>query len=272
MNYLHIISVSLTVVFSSYASAVAVAPLGTWWCSSAVTGCGPATVTLFPNGEFFQATFGIPSPGDDGGPGIERGTYTFTPDSITTDRGTLVFTTLFDTNGGWGANSGTFPIRITSEQVQVLNNNMPTFYRLGTAAPIENGWIRTTPSGISILSFLSNGKFLYGIQSGQSTIEYGDYTYDSLTGLLKIANVQKSGPDQSLSGLTNLHLTLSNQQLTVTSDQIQLNFASTPLASVPEMPIYAMLVLGMALIRMRFVRPNVTFGVHQDARAEILTY
>lgn len=250
MRFMSLIPAYVLATASGAAAAAplpATAALGTWWCFNIATDCGPAVGTFFPNGQYFEQSFGTAD--SDGHSGIERGTYTFTPDQTTADTGILSFTTLIDTNGGWGFNSQTLPIQITGDSITVLAGKMPTLYRLAANSPIQNGWARTAQTGdISVLAFLPTGKFMYGIQSAQSTVEYGDYSWNASTGVLALSNTLKSGPDRALSDLTNLHASISNSHLVVSSDQMQLDFSQTPVSSVPEPETSVTVLFGLVLI------------------------
>lgn len=260
--------VSITVMTAAAAATPAAplevnAVLGTWWCSDAATDCGPAAFTAFPDGTYFHQSFGIAD--SDGQPGIERGTYTFVADQNTSDTATFSFKTLLDTNGGWGINPdlATVRVRIAGEQIFVLTGRMRVLSRLGAAdSPIVNGWsLASQPAGLSlgalqsdtlsVLSFLPNGKFIYGIESPRTTVEYGNYTWNQLTGALTLANVQKSGTDQSLSNLTNLRVTINGAQLIATSDQGQLVFNATPVTGIPEPTTWSLLIAGLIMVGVR---------------------
>lgn len=220
--------------------------LGTWFFDRTAMDGHRGTLTFLPNGSYVHMETG---PNETTGyPGIEVGTYSFTPTSAT--GGTLVTYTQLDTNGDWGANSGTLDFEFTSVGGQwcIPTDMTPVCRPQGGAGSLVNGWYAGTGYGnISVLSFFADGHYLHGVDPATGVLEAGSYGWNSVSGALTLSNVQRygAGDEQTLSQLGVSTLNLGGGDLVLQTAAGPLSFAVT---SVPEPSGVALLVPGLALL------------------------
>lgn len=165
-------------------------------------GVGQSLLVFLPNGEYHHAQIGTPQPGMY--PGLERGSYTWNPDT-----GALTASVIRDTNGEWGFSHGIAGVSgVTAEADENgMNLHVPGEgnYALSRIAssptnPMVGGWWIPvlTPAGVNeagghvIAAFLPNGTFFMsqdGIadeEDGQDGIEYGTYTWNPANGSFNV--------------------------------------------------------------------------------------
>lgn len=217
------------------------APQGTWFFSN-LDGKGSGTLghegtlTFLPNGSYIHLETG-PNEGH-GYPGLEVGTYTFTPKTAT--MGNLSFTTLLDTNGDWGANSDSFDVDITQVAATKCFRT-PDATAICSDAPNTTSWPLAWYQGvgygnISVLVFFANGHYLHGVDPAIGVLEAGTFNWDPATGALSLSNVVRhgSGDEVTLSQLGATAMAFDAQALRLTTPTGTVSFAATPTTPVPE--------------------------------------
>jgi len=223
------------------------------WAFDRLAGDGhTGTLTFLPNGVYVHMETG---PAERTGfPGMEVGTYTFTP--LTATSGHLTTTPIKDTNGDWGPGVLSADISFqVSNGMKCIPIDDPTVNpahfsacTANTTTPIglTHGWFAGSgPGNILVLDFLPNGVYLEGIDPMSFSFETGLYTIDG-TGLLTLSNVARTGSDPTLSQLGPVHATVVGNQLQVQSNQSTVDLAAVPLTpAIPEPPVQLLMLLGL---------------------------
>jgi hypothetical protein len=229
----------------------ATAMQGTWSFDRLAGDGHTGTLTFLPNGVYVHMETG-PNEGS-GFPGMEVGTYTFTP--LTETTGHLTTAPVKDTNGDWGPG-----ILDTDLEIHSVNGSKclfvddptvsPSHFNIctpSTTAPLglTNGWYSGSgPGDIHVLDFLANGVYLEGIDPLSFSFETGLYSVDA-SGLVTLSGVVRTGPDPTLSQLGPAHLTIVDGQLRVDSRTGSFALAAVPVTAVPEVPAQLVLLLGL---------------------------
>ncbi len=200
--------------------------IGGW---SLPDGDGGSTVTFLPNGEylFFRDGDSISIPGAQDG--MERGTYSWNPQT-----GALSAIVLVDTNGEWGFSHGvalqpSVPAAVgeTSLEIIVPGEGTSTFSQVKSlSSPLVGSWYvvgGTRAGGMAAITFLADGSYYFAQDgdpakdpTGTDGGERGSFTWDSGTGkVTAIAAVDTCG-QWGLSHLgANLAAVLRNNSRTL---------------------------------------------------------
>ncbi|TVP78658.1 MAG: hypothetical protein EA353_07865 [Puniceicoccaceae bacterium] len=160
---------------------------------------------FLPNGEYFFAQDGDPNVDPNGQDGIERGTYTWDPET-----GDFFVTTLVNTSGQWGLSddiSGATGIRVAVDEASLTfifpDDDTFTLARVIESAenPLLGGWwvegsgsgLAGDAGGTAVVVFLQDGIFYMAQDgdsiadpNGQDGMERGTYTWDPSTGAFSV--------------------------------------------------------------------------------------
>ena len=167
-------------------------------------------IVFLPNGDYFFAQDGDPNIDPNGQDGMERGTYTWDPETSN-----LFITTLVNTSGEWGFSDGisgmegikafvddtSLTLRFPDEGEE--DGEEFTLARVIETSdnPLVGGWWATDSGGgelylaggTAVIVFLEDGTFYMAQDgdsdadpSGQDGMERGTYTWDETTGAISV--------------------------------------------------------------------------------------
>ncbi len=225
--------------------------VGSWSFDNLATNGHVVSLTGLSNGTYIELEYGPPDAG--GHPGLEVGTYTFTPLTSSSGRGVTV--DLLDTNGDWGPGNGSRVLTFFE------SNGLKCFVAPSATActstnspsEITAGWYSGTGVGnISVLVFLDSGVYLQGIDPSVPTFEFGHYDFNPVTGSLVVSGAQRfGGTDRTLSQLGTISASIVGSQLSLAGTDGSLAYSIVPIAAVPEPSPMQLALLGLAAIGMR---------------------
>ncbi|HYE86016.1 MAG TPA: calcium-binding protein, partial [Vicinamibacterales bacterium] len=135
------------------------------------------------NGTYMIAEDG--SPDEEGQPGVERGTWSWDPQS-----GLLTKATAVDTSGQWGL-SHTGPVHIAVDgdtmTMFVVDEDETFVFSRATGSSIEGGWLmEVEDNSLLVLTILGNGEYYIAVDADLDPhmfdgIEHGTYTWNPVT-------------------------------------------------------------------------------------------
>lgn len=184
---------------------------GTWVLKEPGSQIATGIATFLADGKYMS---GESQPADiDGQPGIEVGSYTFTPST-----GAFNATIAVDTNGDWGTANGpgTAQNILTVSATTITTKDGYTLTRLqpSGANPLVGSWYIPFPNageakGPVVFAFLDNSNFIMvhdgdkaADPSGQPGIERGTYSWNQTTGAVVATVKVDTNGEWGLSGST----------------------------------------------------------------------
>ena len=263
-----LLAISVTGIFSLYMPTVVLASssdiLGGWYSTNTGGAQSDVAITFFSDGTYFAAEVGSSISDPNGQDGMERGTYSWDPQT-----GAFSVITQVDTSGEWGlSHSGSdVTIQISGDFLYAYLPIDPQFspYVLNRAKnpgnPIVGSWIVGTTGNAVVVTFLNNGTYLLADDgdpllqgmNGQKGVESGTYSWNAATGALSTSTNLVTDTDGQW-GLSHNHCIsahVNGTTLTMSCagsdspDTYQLITLTNP---VPEPETYAMILAGLGLV------------------------
>jgi hypothetical protein len=158
-----------------------------------------------------DGTYMLPEDGNadqTGGPGMERGTYSWNPITAAFTR-----TTTVDTSGDWGLSGATnSSVSLSGDDMTFVDGPdtvvLARVVRKQTDQEIVGSWFIGDPSkpdDLSVITFFADGRYLHGQDGGSADptghdgMERGMYTWDPATGALTAAPTRDTNGEWGLS-------------------------------------------------------------------------
>jgi hypothetical protein len=220
---------------------------GAWFGTEAGQAQSTVVVALLSDGRFMELEDGNSLLDPSGQDGLEKGTWAW--NAVT---GAFSVNTLINTNGEWGLS--TLPAGSTAsatDTILTVNTSEGSFTSdrlFDPTLPIVGAWYFSTgpaAQDLTVVAFLPNGRFMIGIDPPSfGFIEFGEYTWDPLTGTL-MATVDTSnappGSSVNLPSFTSASISNGSLMLSSTSNNLTLTNVQTP-----EPQTFVLLAAGLA--------------------------
>ena len=267
-NLLASLAISVTGIFSLCMPTLVHASssdiLGGWYSTNTGGAKSDVAITFFSDGTYFAAEVGSSFSDPTGQDGMERGTFSWNPQT-----GAFSVITQVDTSGEWGlSHSGpNVTVQISGDFFNAYLPIDPKFspYVLNRVKdpgnPIVGSWIVGTAGNAVVVTFLKNGIYLLADDgdpllqgmNGQKGVEGGTYSWNAVTGELSTSTnvITDTDGEWGLSHNRCISAHINGTTLTMScagSDSPDTYQLVTLTNSVPEPETYALMLAGLGLL------------------------